>query len=281
MAEPQTGSGSASGQIAVADLTHERERLLVTGDDRTSFLQGQCTNDVKTLSIGQSCYAAFLNAKGKMRGEGYVVCLPDAFLLDANPGLGPALGSFVVTEDVTIEDVTARLGEWLLMGEQTARLPSKAAAFRHPLGLGVISEEPMIATISTDTLEVLRLEAAVPRWGLDMDENVIPNEAGLEQRAISYDKGCYIGQETIARIKTYGHVNRRLVQLAFAGDNLPARGERILANGRDIGHVTSAAFSSRLGKALALGYVRRDFAMAGVKLELNNQTAEVLRICGE
>ena len=75
----------------------------------------------------------------------------------------------------------------------------------------------MTATISAEALEVLRIEAAVPKWGVDMDENTIPNEAGLEARAISYDKGCYIGQETIARIKTYGHVNRRLVQIAMDG----------------------------------------------------------------
>ena len=95
----------------------------------------------------------------------------------------------------------------------------------------------------------------MPRWGMDMDENTIPNEAGLEKRAINYDKGCYIGQETIARIKTYGHVNRQLVQMAFTGQDVPARGDKIVADVREVGQVTSAVFSSRLGKPLALGYV--------------------------
>ena len=139
----------------------------------------------------------------------------------------------------------------------------------------------MTATMSAGTLETLRIEEAVPKWGADMDENTIPNEAGLEARAISYDKGCYIGQETIARIKTYGHVNRRLVQIAIAGESVPARGDKILAEGREVGQVTSAIRSSRLGKPLTLGYVRREFAMAGAKLNWNNEMAEVLRVCGE
>jgi folate-binding protein YgfZ len=147
--------------------------------------------------------------------------------------------------------------------------------------LGVISGERMTATIDAEVLEALRIEAGVPRWGVDMDENTIPDEAGLEKRAINYDKGCYIGQETIARIKTYGHVNRQLVQLALTGRDLPARGDKIVADGREVGQVTSAVFSSRLGKPLALGYVRREWAATGVTLKWNNQPVEVWKVCGE
>jgi folate-binding protein YgfZ len=198
-----------------------------------------------------------------MRGEGHVICLADAFLLEANPGLGPSLEKFIITEDVVIEDVTATLGEWLVVGEARLALPAKAMTFKHPLGMGMISDGSMKETIGAETLEVLRIEAAVPQWGVDMDENTIPNEAGIEARAISYDKGCYIGQETIARIKTYGHVNRQLVQMGLTGENVPARGDRILVEEREVGQVTSAARSTRLGKPLALGYVRREFATAG------------------
>ena len=135
--------------------------------------------------------------------------------------------------------------------------------------------------MNAEMLEVLRIEAAVPTWGVDMDENTIPNEAGLEARAINYDKGCYIGQETIARIKTYGHVNRRLIQCLVESAQVPKCGDKILAEGREVGHITSAGHSSRLGKPLALGYVRREFATAGIKLNWNNETVEVLRVCGE
>ena len=265
----------------IADISAARNRLRVTGVDRVEFLHGQCTNDIKRLSIGETCYAAFLNAKGKMRGEGYVICQSDAFLLETSLGLAQSLEKFIITEDVMIEDASASLGEWLVIGGAGVDLPAGAVTFPHALGLGVISGERMTGTIDAEALEALRIEAGMPRWGVDMDENTIPNEVGLERRAINYDKGCYIGQETIARIKTYGHVNRQLVQMALTGRDLPARGDKIIADGREVGQVTSAVFSSRLGKPLALGYVRREFATTGVTLKWNNQPVEVWRVCGE
>jgi tRNA-modifying protein YgfZ len=265
----------------IADITAVRNRLRITGADRVEFLHGQCTNDIKKLGVGETCYAAFLNAKGKMRGEGHVICQSDAFLLETSTGLAQSLEKFIITEDVMIEDMSAAFGEWLVIGGARADAPADAVTFQHSLGLGVISGGRMKETIDAGTLETLRIEAAMPRWGVDMDENTIPNEAGLEKRAINYGKGCYIGQETIARIKTYGHVNRQLVQMAMTGQDVPARGDKIVAEGREVGQVTSAVFSSRLGKPLALGYVRREFAAAGVTLKWNDQTMEVSRVCGE
>ena len=304
-------SSTMSGETQIADLSKERSRLRVTGGDRVTFLHGQCTNDIKRLRLGESCYAAFLNAKGKMRGEGHIICLEDAFLLEVNVGLAPSLEKFIITEDVVIEDVSATMGEWLVVGAASPPRPDRPIAawtpllqltFAHVLGFGMMSATAMTPTISPEQLEVLRVEAGVPKWGVDMDENTIPIEAGLEQRAISYDKGCYIGQETIARINTYGHVNRRLVQLelrspltrpadtlsprdargeGWGEGSLPVRGEKIYADDREVGHVTSAAFSLRLGKPVALGYVRRDVAKPGTKLRIGEQEAEVIKLCGE
>jgi folate-binding protein YgfZ len=272
-----TGPGKARKE-RIADLS--RTRLRVSGADRVAFLQGQCTNDVNKLAVGQGCYAAFLNAKGKMRGEGHIICLPDAFLLETSEGLRPSLEKFVITEDVVIEDVSATLGEWLIAGSAPVPLPADAVTFLHPLGTGVISATPLVPTLSVEELEMLRMEAAVPLWGVDMDENTIPNEAGLEGCAISYDKGCYIGQETIARIKTYGHVNRHLVQLKLAGGAVPARGTRILAGDKEVGTVTSAVRSARFAAPVALGYVRRELAKAGAIVTVGGNQAEVIRLCG-
>jgi folate-binding protein YgfZ len=255
--------------------------LRVTGTDRVAFLHGQCTNDIKSLAVGQSCYAVFLNAKGKMRGDAHVACVKDAFMLETSVGLQPSLEKFIVTEDVTIDDVSGARGEWLVVGTATVTLPAGAVTFSHPLGVGVISALPLMATLGAEALEVMRIEAGIPKWGVEMDENTIPVEAGLAGRAISYDKGCYIGQETIARIKTYGHVNRQLVQLSVDSDELPVKGAKILADEKEAGQVTSATYSNRLGKMLALGYVRREFAITGTKLKINQQSAEVLKLCGE
>jgi folate-binding protein YgfZ len=273
-------TNAENASAGIAELSRERARLRVTGADRVAFLQGQCTNDVKKLEVGQNCYAAFLTAKGKMRGEGHLVCLPDAFLLETNIGLASSLEKFIITEDVVIEDVSASWGEWLVVGDVEATLPADGITFAHPLGTGVMSRQGITPTVSGASLEVLRIEAAMPKWGVDMDENTIPNEAGLEKRAINYDKGCYIGQETIARIKTYGHVNRQLVQCKAESAEVPERGAKILADGREVGEVTSAVRSARLGKLLALGYVRREFARLGTTLRINQQTVEVQRICG-
>src|SRR5207249_1342244 len=105
-----------STKAQVADLSPGRKRLRVSGADRVSFLHGQCTNDIQRLGVGDSCYAAFLNAKGKMRGEAYIVCRQDELLLDGNAGLQATLEKFVITEEVLIEDVSARLDAWLIVG---------------------------------------------------------------------------------------------------------------------------------------------------------------------
>jgi folate-binding protein YgfZ len=121
--------------------------------------------------------------------------------------------------------------------------------------------------------ETARIEAGVPRFGMDMDETNIPLECGIENRAVSYHKGCYIGQEVINRIHSVGHVTRelrglRLADPASAGLPLPQRGDKLFYNGREIGHVTSAVKSPVLEANIALGYVRREANQVGNELTL-------------
>lgn len=267
--------------MSIADLSRDRQRLRISGVDRVDFLQGQCTNDVRKLRPGQSCYATFLNAKGKMRGDAYVVCLEDAFVLEASAGLAESLGKFIITEDVTIEDISESLGAWLVVGGAAEAARPEVLTFTHLLGLGVLSATPLPVTLDAGALEALRIEAGIPAWGIDLDENTIPVEAGLASRAIAYDKGCYIGQETIARIKTYGHVNRHLVQMASDGEALPGRGEKLFCREKEIGYITSAALSNRLGKTIAIGYVRRELASPGTILNAGGQSWEIIKLCGE
>jgi folate-binding protein YgfZ len=267
------------GSILIASLNEGRCRLRISGEDRVAFLHGQCTNDIKRMTPGQNCYAAFLNAKGKMRGDAHLVCRSDDFLVDASDGLAAALEKFVITEDVVIEDMSAEWGAWLVL-EGTPVLPAEAVTFAHPLGQGVLSPQPLEATVSAEAYDVLRVEAGLPVFGVDMDENTIPVEAGLAGRGISYDKGCYIGQETIARIKTYGHVNRELVVMAVASDVVPARGVAVESDGKEVGRVTSAVKSLGLGKPVVMGYLRRELARVGSRIQIQEHQAEVIKICG-
>lgn len=122
-------------------------------------------------------------------------------------------------------------------------------------------------------LETARIEAGIPRFGADMDETNIPLECGIEARAVSYNKGCYIGQEVINRIHSLGHVNRELVGLRLADDlqTLPVRGDKLFKDGKEIGRITSAVYSRTLKANIALGYVRREANAVGTELKLGSE----------
>jgi tRNA-modifying protein YgfZ len=123
-----------------------------------------------------------------------------------------------------------------------------------------------------ETAEVLRLEAGRPRFGVDMDTETIPLEAGIEDRAISLTKGCYVGQEVIVRVLHRGHgrVARRLVRLDVDGDEIPVKNDAILAGEQEIGRITSAAFSPETKRPLALGYVQRDYISEGTPVAVKS-----------
>jgi folate-binding protein YgfZ len=135
---------------------------------------------------------------------------------------------------------------------------------------GVVEARP-------STAEVLRIEAGVPRFHRDMNEDTIPLEAGIESRAISFTKGCYVGQEVIIRVMHRGHgrVARRLVGLVLEGTDVPAAGAKVQAEDREIGVVTSAAMSASLQHPIALGYVHRDFVTPGTRVNVEGTAAEV------
>jgi len=119
----------------------------------------------------------------------------------------------------------------------------------------------------SEALEILRIEAGIPRYGSELDEETLLLEAGL-LNAVSFTKGCYVGQEIVERVRTQGHVNWKLVGLVPEAAQLPRVGEKLLAGGKEIGEVTSACFSPYLHKAIALAYVRREVANPGVKVAL-------------
>lgn len=131
--------------------------------------------------------------------------------------------------------------------------------------------------VSAEAVNILRIEAGRPLFGVDMDTETIPLEAGLEDRALSFTKGCYVGQEVIIRVMHRGHgrVARKLVGLTLDGDQAPAAGASIVAGGKEIGHVTSAARSPALERTIALGYVARDFVNPGTVVQIDGRDAVV------
>lgn len=288
----------------------DRSRLLLRGEDRRSYLQGLLSNDIAALTPGTGCYATLLTAQGRMISDMRVFELGDAVLLDLEaavaPGVRAHLDMFVITEDVTVEDVTGTLAQVGLYGpkagEVLERLRANGTAPLHALpssDIGVngvdlivpLPEEPaLIQTltamgairISPETADVTRIEAGIPRFLVDMDTSTIPLEAGIEDRAISLTKGCYVGQEVIIRVlhRGGGRVAKKLVGLALDGSAQP--GDIVFAETREIGRVTSAADSPALGKRLALAYLHRDFVEPGtpvyVRTAAGDSPAAVIKL---
>jgi folate-binding protein YgfZ len=125
-------------------------------------------------------------------------------------------------------------------------------------------------------LNSIRLECGIPWFGQDYDDKQIPHEAGLEHSHINYEKGCYTGQEIVERVRSRGHVNRRLTELRFFAAEGPNLGTKLLSDGNEIGTVTSSAFSPRLGQPIGLGYLRREHSAIGTRLDASGIPAEVI-----
>ena len=277
----------------------DRGVLEVTGADRLTWLQGLLTNDVLALPIGGVSDAAYLTPQGRMITDLRVANLRDRALLDVPASLAGSLrlrlDGLLFSEDAQIADRSNTLAIVDLHGpdaeqvsirasrELSAVASVKDAAFGVP-GIsyfvasadagGVIGRlaEAGAAPTTLETLDVLRIEAGRPAFLIDMDEHTIPLEAGLESRAISFTKGCYVGQEVIVRImhRGQGRVAKRLVGLALAQSELPKAGDPITAGTREVGKLTSVTWSPTLGHGIALGYVRREFVTPGTALHVTS-----------
>lgn len=235
----------------------DRRVLAVSGADRASWLQGLLTNDVASLAEGESRYAAYLTPQGRMIADMNVVSREGRLLLDVPAtlaaGLRERLDGLIFAEDVQVTDESGRLLVWTVIDGRLTDL----------IGEALPAEFKSLPEIDLDTFEVIRIERGVPRFLADMDEDTLPLEAGIEDRAISFTKGCYVGQEIIVRVTTRGggRVAKRLVrwQADDAASIVPLQDARIFASDKDIGRVTSAAFSPSLNRVVGLGYVHRDF----------------------
>jgi folate-binding protein YgfZ len=304
-----------------------RGRLLVSGRDRASYLQGLLTNDTVALKAGEGCYSAYLTPQGRMISDLRVYELGDVILLsvpgDVKDTVLAKLDQFIFSEDVQLGDVTGTFGQLAVVGPDAARVvgglleESPAAPLtalpEHGNLRSAIAGRPAIVTRITDagepgfevylerggidpvktrlveagvveldepTAEVLRVEAGVPEFHQDMDEETIPLEAGIESRAISLTKGCYVGQEVIIRVLHRGHgrVARKLVGLTLDGDAVPERGSIVKSDQKDVGEITSSVRSIALDRPIALGYLQRDFLAPGTQLSVDGTHAVVTEL---
>jgi folate-binding protein YgfZ len=293
----------------------QRGKLALTGSERKSFLAGQVTNDIEGLRAGGGCYAAFLTHKGKMLGDLRVLAAEDEgaepeLLLDTERATLQALFDMVrrfkIGYDVELHKRTVQRGLLSLVGPGARAvagaedLPTEEHAHRagevagHPVRLIVTDSgiDVLCAAEDTDAVrdallaagatpvseqaaEILRVERGRPRYGYELDDTTIPQEAGLNERAVSFTKGCYVGQETVARLFYRGKPNRHLRGLRLSEP--VAAGAELRLDERVVGRVATSIVSPLHGP-IALALVRREAAPGDAVEVAGSATAQVVAL---
>jgi folate-binding protein YgfZ len=289
----------------------ERGKLALTGSEAKTFLQGQVTNDVERLEPGQGCYAAFLTHKGKMLGDMRVLDLGDELSLDTERATLQELFNMIrrykLASDVELHKRTLEMSLLSLVGPDARRIAGATSLGKREhdnrraqvggrdailvatdVGVDVFCaaadgaavraalEAAGAIGVSEDSAEVVRVERGRPRYGVDLDDSVIPQEAGLNERAVSFTKGCYVGQETVARLFYRGKPNRHMRGLRLSGP--AAQGDALRLGEKEVGRLGSVVVSPAHGP-IALAIVRRA-AEVGDMLAVGDgaTTAEVVEL---
>ena len=278
-------------KLLTADRS-ERGKLRITGPQRAWFLHQIMTQAFEDLQPGEARDTAMITAHGRMVGFMETLATEDALLLHFEPelreSLPDAIRRYVFATQVEIEDVTEEMGLILVVGDRWRAVAEGSRlepVWLHETGsLGVAAgyiwcpraEVPALlqalesvgATIATEEeLELLRIRSGVARWGREMDTKTLPQEAGIEERAVHFDKGCYVGQEAMAKIHFRGKVNRRLARVDATGPVTP--GSRVTSADALVGVVTSAVGSEGLA-------ILRYTVEGGASVEIEGVQAKVL-----
>ena len=266
-----------------------RGKLLFTGPEAAEYLQGQLTNDVEALSPGEGCYAALLDRKGHMQADMRVLRLAEGEIwVDTEPGALAAAGRhlemYKIGREVELEDVTEKRALVSLIGPRSVEMAGSPAlpeyaveevaidgieslAVGTALGIDLIAAsgdgERLVAAlaatgapaVSPEAAEILRVESGTPRFGSEMDTVTMPAEAGIVERAVDFEKGCYIGQETVARLHYKGKPNRHLRGLRLSAPAAP--GTALMLGEKQVGKLGGSGVSPAHGP-IGLAIVRRE-----------------------
>ena len=270
------------GGAGLIDLSALRGRIRVSGSEATMFLNGLITNDIKTATENSWLPAVFPTVQGRLIGAVRILRSDSGFLIDTESASHEAIlktiSRFTMAGDFQVSDVSNEIALLSVQGKRAGEVIKSVdgvvirATHTGEDGYDVLTADPLTEKlvvagaqiVSPETFEILRIEAGIARHGKDMDEtNVVP-ETNLDD-AVSYTKGCYLGQEIIVRIKHRGHVAKKLTGITFEGD---VQDSVITSeDGKEIGRVTSSTYSPKLSSHIALGYVRYEYLAAGTKVK--------------
>ncbi len=286
-----------------------RGKIRVTGEDRARLLHAMTTQDVQSLTPGQGCYAFFLNAQGRILGDVNIFCREDSFLLDTEPEtrqkLFDHIERYIIADDVTLEDVTGEMSTIAIEGPQSAAVLERLGAPLPEADYAARSwNEAIVARVSStgssgyfiflppakkrDLIAVLkileatpedartvRIEHGKPRYGEEITERYLVQETG-QLHAVSFSKGCYLGQEIVERVRSRAQIHRVLRRLAIDATEPPPAGAKLKSGDADSAEIASAVYSPALGKVAALAYVRTQFAEPGTEMRLADARVVVL-----
>ena len=295
------GYDELRNRAAWLDLS-ERGKIKANGEDRARLLHAMTTNHIQQLTPGTGCYAYFLSAQGRILGDVNVLCRLDHFLLDTEPEtrekLYQHLDKYIIADDVTLEDLTAQLGTIAVEGPKSAevlaamgapapegdndnaewgtRLVARLNYGGSPGFFVFVPAEAKDALIrelesagavagDADAFRVVRLEHGKPRYGEDLSERYLAQEAN-QPRALHFQKGCYLGQEIVERVRSRGQVHRVLMPLHLETKEPPEPGTKLQIGEANVAEITSAAYSPALDMVVALGYVRVEHARPNAEM---------------
>lgn len=242
-----------------------RARFSIGGSDAKRYLNGQLTIDIGKIPQSSARGACLLTAKGKLCAVVFVWSNETGFLVDAplplRDELGARLERYIIADDVSVTDESTPEAGYHVFGS----LPSPAGRAIRRLGVpgfDVLQPPPDALEATGDEVEILRIVNGSPQWGSELDADTLVQEARLEKTAVDFDKGCYVGQEVVSRLKSVGRVNRRLH--GFIGDlndpgNLPIRLAPVGRPDDSSGTLTSIRYDFELARTVALGYLHRNF----------------------
>jgi folate-binding protein YgfZ len=307
-ADPRATAAAVRRSVGLFRM-EQRGVIGVSGTDARRWLNGMVSNDVSQLHAegpARHCHALLLTSIGRVFADLHVLARPDGFWLDldraAVAGVLERLAKYVIADDVQLADLGGRLARLGLEGPAAGAVATAARAALDAAGavaaeygwsgepavqlfVPVEACEPVLAALRAgaaglglveadlEALEILRVESGTPRLGAELGEDVLPPEARLDA-AVSTTKGCYTGQEVVARIRSRGQVKHLLVGLRFEGDEPPTPGTPIEVDGKRVGEVTSAAHSPQAG-AIALGFVTRPHDAPGSEVRVAGRPARV------
>lgn len=283
MSRPSIACVAARESAAVFVL--ERSHIELTGKDRATFLHNFCTNDIKSLMPGQGCEAFICNVKGRMLGHVTVFAEPESLWLEtvagAAPGLIAHLDRYLIREDVQLHDRSSEIAELHLVGPQANRIGTRPVGWFVDQSFVVVGKPDVVDGFRTRAItdrialgtdadwQSLRIAAGFPLYGVDLTEDNLPQEAARTAKGISFTKGCYLGQEPIARLDAMGHTNRELRRLRWDGSSLPTTPTPLIdpETGEAVGTLTSCAASPDSPGCVGLGMIKTKWQRPGTVLQ--------------